>query len=148
MHDEIWIIDTSAITEIRRKVPSEEQVIVFDELTSRVAAGTLTFPRQVFDEFERPRYKHTKDHGWDWVKKNVGHCRGHEPLHTYVQQVLSDPQVQRVLDPDKDHEEADPYLLALALKLRANGSKVGIITEMQGQGQRSFRLRTRVGSYE
>jgi len=38
-------------------------------------------------------------------------------------------QVRRVLDPDKDHEEADPYVLALALKLRAAGHPVGVITE-------------------
>jgi hypothetical protein len=34
-----------------------------------------------------------------------------------------------VLDPDKDHEEADPFILALAVKLRTAGSGVGVITE-------------------
>ena len=129
MPGEIWIIDTSAIAEIRRKIPVERRKAVFDELSQRVAAGTLTFPRQVLDEFERPRFKQAYDHGWEWLKRHVEHCRAHEPLHEYLRQAFLEPQVRRVLDPDKDHEEADPYVLALALKLRDSGNEVGVITE-------------------
>jgi len=73
--------------------------------------------------------KNDHDHAWSWVKETLPHCTRHEPLHAFVAKAFKVPQVRRVLDPDKDHEEADPYVLALALKFRAAGHWVGVITE-------------------
>ena len=130
MSDIVWIIDTSSIAEIRRKIPGvPERKAIFLKLDEVAASGALVFPQQVLDELERGRYKDVYDHGFEWTKRHAHRCKRNEPLHAHVREVLSDPQIRRVLDPDKDHEEADPYILALAIKLRESGFTVGVITE-------------------
>lgn len=129
MPQEIWIVDTSAVAQVRRLVPVEQRKNVFARLSEQVESGQLSFPRQIFDELERGKLKNDHDHVWSWVKETLPHCAKHEPLHEFVAEAFKVPQVQRVLDPDKDHEEADPYVLALALKFRASDHPVGVITE-------------------
>jgi len=126
---EVWIIDTSAVAQIRRVVPLPQRKEVFARLSKQIEDGCLAFPRQIFDEMERGKLKNDHDHAWTWVKQSMSHCAQHEPLHDFVREAFNVPQVMRVLDPDKDHEEADPYVLALSLKLRATGHPVGVITE-------------------
>lgn len=125
----VWVIDTSGIAEIRRKLNVQDRKVVFERLTVLVTDGKLKFPRQLLDEVERGALKNDYDHAWHWVKNNVEHCKGHEPLDSYVKAVLENKQVARVLDPGKDHEEADPYILALAVKLKEAGELAGVITE-------------------
>ena len=129
MLQEIWIVDTSAVAQVRRLVPVEERKEVFARLSERLETGQLVFPRQIFDELERGKLKNDHDHAWSWVKGALSHCARYEPLQEFLSQVYEAPQVRRVLDPDKDHEEADPYVLALALKLRSAGHPVGVLTE-------------------
>jgi len=55
--------------------------------------------------------------------------------------------VPTVLDPDKDTgvEEADPYVLALAVRLRDGGSDARIVTEEKNDTLRKMSLRTAAG---
>lgn len=47
-----------------------------------------------------------------------------------VKEILAHPQVSRVVDPDKAGvEEADPYVLALAVYLKREGYDVTVLTE-------------------
>ena len=51
----------------------------------------------------------------------------HEAEFASVQRVLA--KARDVIDPDKTHEDADPYVLALALDLAARSVDVRIVTE-------------------
>lgn len=126
---EIWIADTSSIVEVRRFVAEPERKAVFVGLTRLLEAGRLTFPKEVLTEFERPKDRSRHDHGWEWVRKHADHCNAHGSLFDELRSVMRHPQARRVCDPDKDEEEADPYVIALGLKLRGDGFDVTVITE-------------------
>jgi hypothetical protein len=54
--------------------------------------------------------------------------------------------VPKVLDPDKEGiEEADPYLLAMAVRLRVEGKDARIVTEEKNDYPRKLSLRTAAG---
>lgn len=66
MPDEIWVVDTSSILEIRRaegkgqiQIPKAKQAGVYDRLSGLVDAGILVFPKQVLKELERQTAKIT-----------------------------------------------------------------------------------------
>lgn len=127
--DEVWVIDTSAIIHIRRFVTSEaDRKVVYEALTKMVDEGRLIFPSQVYDELNRVKNTNKKDWPHSWAKENKAKATHLEPIYDEVAQVLSDPQVNKVLDPDKDQEEADPYVLAMALKAQGV-TKVGVLTQ-------------------
>jgi hypothetical protein len=127
---EVWIIDTCSITEVRRRLSKPDQVTVYASLTTLVADGHLVFPPEVQKELERwanpkPGYQ---DRPLEWCKRVQGTAAKSPSLAT-VKEVLA--QVPEVLDPDKPRgaEEADPYVLALALELKRAARDVTIITE-------------------
>lgn len=127
---EVWVIDTSSITEVRRKLSRSHQITVYASLTTFVNGGHLVFPTEVLKELERgsnPK-SNPQDLPLGWCKKVQGTAVSNPPLAT-VKEVLG--QVSEVLDPDKPHgtEEADPYILALAVELKRNGRDVAIITQ-------------------
>jgi hypothetical protein len=53
-----------------------------------------------------------------------------EPDYIYVQQVMSS-EAGKVVDPDKTKEDADPYIIALALQLIGTGHTVCVVTNDQ-----------------
>lgn len=59
MLQEIWVVDTSAVTQVRRLVPVEQRKNVFARLSEQIEGGRLAFPRQIFDELERGKLRTT-----------------------------------------------------------------------------------------
>ncbi len=125
---EIWIIDTSSVNEVRRLFKLSQREAIYKALSELVADGKLVFPTQVFDELDRFKNKNKVDHPHDWAKANKYAAKEYEPLYADVKALLADSQLAKMLDPDKDHEEADPYVLAMAEKI-AQDSPVGVLTE-------------------
>ena len=126
--NEIWVIDTSSILQIRRAVSADEREKVYDHLTDMVKAGSLVFPVQVFDELHRFKNLTKPDPPYEWAKLNKAAASKYDPLYEHVKNVLADSQLKNVLDPQKDHEEADPYVLALAMKI-SEQTAVGVLTQ-------------------
>jgi len=126
--DEIWVIDTSSVNEVRRMFLNPQRQFVYDALTDLVVGGNLVFPTQVFDELDRFKNKNKLDQPFEWAKSNKYAAKPFEPLYTEVKDLLVDPQLSKVLDPDKPHEEADPYVLAMAEKI-SKDSSVGVLTQ-------------------
>ena len=127
---EVWVIDTSSITEIRRSLPKAHQRTVYASLKKLVSGRHLVFPVEVQKELERasnPKSPH-EDLPLGWVKLVAGDAVSNPSLDT-VKEVLA--RVPEVLDPDKPRgaEEADPYILALAVELKREGRDVTIITQ-------------------
>ena len=69
------------------------------------------------------------DRPCEWAKSNRELATRHGTDYAALKQILSHPQVRRVVDQDKiGVEEADPYVLALAYKLRETHN-VTVLTE-------------------
>lgn len=100
-------------------------------LDKLVAAGTLVYPQEVFKELSRytdPK-RYPDDLPYNWAEKNREHACRHKVPMSAVQEVTS--EVPSVVDPDKPNpgEDADPYVLALALELQREGSSPTVITQ-------------------
>lgn len=110
-----------------------------------VNESRLVFPKQFVDELERWADPGSPDAQYAWAKKNEAKATQYTPTLDQVKEVLS--IVPRVLDPDKDTgvEEADPFVLAIAVRLRLEGKDARIITEEKNDTPRKLSLRTAAG---
>ena len=130
MPDDVSVIDTSSILQVRRIIARQEQQSVYDKLTVLVQGDSLFFPKEVVVELERwsnPDPSST-DLPLEWVKVNSHKAAKHGVPFDALKLVLE--QVQEVHDPDKlGVEEADPYVLALAIHLQQQGKQVMVLTE-------------------
>ena len=138
------MVDTSSITEVRRRMSREDQRKVYQSLTTLVNANHLVFPVQVKNELKRWASPTGDDPPLQWTE-SVEDRAASNPEWATVAEVLA--QVPEVLDPDKTAgaEEADPYVLARALELKRNGRDVTIITEEKTNKPRKLSLSTAAG---
>ena len=141
----IWVIDTSSIAEVRRSITNDKKPTVFARMSMLVEQGRLVFAKQVVDELERTADPDSPDAQYKWAKQSEGTACKQAVSLEEVKSVLA--TVPGVLDPDKDVgvEEADPYLLALALRLRTEGADARIVTEEKNDMPRKMSLRTAAG---
>ena len=79
------------------------------------------------------------------VKQHEGKATERTPSLEEIKNVLG--AVRTVLDPDKDTgvEEADPYILAVAVRLRAEGKDARMVTEEKKDTPRKMSLSTAAG---
>lgn len=143
--DVIWVVDTSSVAEVRRSIENTKKKEVFEGMSGLVNGGRVVFPKQVVGELERAADPHAPDAQYLWAKQNEGKATEHAPPLEQVKNVLA--AVPRVLDPDKDAgaEEADPYLLALAVHLREQGKDARVVTEEIRDTPRKMSLNTACG---
>src|SRR6516162_105130 len=141
----VWVIDTSSVIEVRRSVENSKKDLVFSRMTTLVQQGRLAFPKQVVDELERFADLSSPDRQYQWAKENERNASARPPSLDAIQAVLR--EVPTVLDPDKDTgvEEADTYVLAMAVNLRLNGHDARIVTEETKDIPRKMSLRTAAG---
>lgn len=127
---EFWVLDTSSLLQVRR-VARTDQRRVFDELGSLVSDGQLVYPVQVVEELKRysPSTPGSPDLPYEWARRNRSRACRHGIQFAMVKTVLDHPLVRNIVDPDKvGVEEADPYVLGLALFLRGQG-ELTVLTE-------------------
>jgi hypothetical protein len=126
----VWVTDTSSIIEVRRATTVAVRPKTFAGMTKLVSEGRLVFPAEVLEELKRNTDPKAPDEQFKWANDNSGkaHAGAKCDLND-VKAVLK--EVPTVLDPAKDSgaEEADPYVLAVARKLRAQGIDARIITQ-------------------
>ena len=141
----VWIIDTSSIAQVRRSIANHRKGSVFDQMGRLVQEGRLAFPAQVVEELERWADPATPDQQFLWAKKYKADATQNQPTFEEVKEVLA--EVPAVLDPDKDAgaEEADPYVLAMALHLRVLGRDARVVTEEVRDYPRKMSLNTAAG---
>jgi uncharacterized protein DUF4411 len=143
--DVIWIVDTSSVAEVRRSIENSKKPEVFAQMSLLVENGRLVFPKQVVGELERAADPNAPDAQYQWAKQNEAKASAPEPALDEVKSVLA--KVPTVLDADKDTgvEEADPYVLAVAVRLRSEGKDSRIVTEETRDTPRKMSLRTAAG---
>lgn len=131
----VWVIDTGSVIQLRREVPKAVRAQVTAELDKRVAAGSLVYPPEVLEELERAADTVAKSGSPDipfaWAKKNASTANAHGRMYEGARAVLT--RVPNLIDEQKvsvgGMDEADPYVVALAVKLKGDGHDVTIITE-------------------
>jgi hypothetical protein len=141
----IWVIDTSSVIAIRRSIENSNRAQVFARMTALVQVGRLVFARQVLEELERAADPKSPDAQYKWAKENKGKACELAPTLDEVKDILR--VVPTVLDPDKDTgvEEADPYVLALAARLRSEQREARVVTEESKDYPRKMSLSTASG---
>lgn len=132
--EDVWVIDTSSILEVRRRIEVAKQPDVYRKLGEFVERDRLYFPRAVLEELERQTANIAKsgrrDLPYEWAKQHAEVATRHGTDHVALRHVLAVDGVADLLDPDKKGVEvADPYVLALAHHLNAHGRFARVITE-------------------
>jgi rRNA maturation endonuclease Nob1 len=143
--DIIWVIDTSSVIEIRRSVENPKKEHVRAQMGSLVDTERLVFPKEVVRELERMADPQSPDAQYRWAKQHEGKATAIAPTFEEIRAILD--KVPTVLDHEKDMgaEEADPYVLAIAVHLRAKGKDARIVTEDAKDIPRKMSLRTAAG---
>ena len=145
---DLSVIDTCSITEVRRTVPVRDQRRVYAELSTLVDSGLLLFPRQVLAELEEytGSSKNKPDLPYEWVKRNERQATKHGLDSENLRRVLANRTVARVVDIDKvGVEEADPYVLELANRLKSQGHGITVVTEDRVDKPKKLSLRSACG---
>lgn len=135
---EVWVIDTSSLIAAKSAGQKKHLPDILRALTKFVDAGTLVFPAEVHKELKYYHKAEVADPVFDWVDANRRQATRFGTDYPTLAKVLQ--RASKVLDPEKTSgpEEADAYVLALALKLKEAGSEVTVIT--QESRDKPFRL--------
>lgn len=141
----IWVADTSALIEIKSFVPRPQRQAVFSALATLVVEGRLKFPLQALQELKRDSEGHTPDEVCAWALKVEATACASAASYEEVKAVLA--VVPDVLDSMKEAgaDEADPYVLALASKLRAEGHDARVVVQETKDSPRKLSLNTACG---
>lgn len=145
---DFWVFDTSSIIEVRRLIPRAERRAVFDKLTNLVNADALVYPPQVLPELARLTNPKSTDPDMPqvWAKRNQVRATRYSLLLEEAKAILA--VVPRIIDPEKAGvEEADPYVLALAVHLAEQGHRVTVITEERRDYPAKMSLNTACGRF-
>ena len=131
---EIFVVDTSSIIQVRQDMSQETQAkktSVYQKLIHAARADVLVFPKAVIDEILVGPTKAAKgpDPAADWATACKAMAVPNDELFDEVREVLG--QVPDLLDVAKTAttDEADPYVVGLALKLQREEHQVIVITE-------------------
>lgn len=122
----IYILDANALIDMKA-IATADQWEFFSALAERVDRGQVTIPSHVINEVGGPRVQHPDMPG-AWAKGMESRMR--HPLEAdprFVANVMS--ETPTLLDPDADTEQADPYVLALALHLRDQDHNPIVVTK-------------------
>ena len=145
MADAVWVIDSSSLIAIK-SLPHASRDNVFARLSLLVGAGRLLFPREVLNELKRDSTdKRAPDRPCQWALDVEAEACREASTFEEIRAVLE--IVPDILDPMKESgtDEADPYVLALAKRLRDDGVDARVVTEETRNYLRKLSLNTACG---
>lgn len=121
----VWILDTSCLVETKIAVSVADQWKTFKLLEDKVQSGEIAMPRHVIREISEIDHP---DLPGAWAP-GVRDVQLHplDPSWECLQRVMA--EAGDVVDPNKIKEDADPYVIALALDLQQDGLGVSVVTE-------------------
>jgi hypothetical protein len=145
---QLWVADTCALSEVRRipRIGKAGEVAVFKELSKQVAAGRVIYPVEVVTELKQTQGS-APFYPYQWAENHRSVATPKKPLFNEVKELLKDPQLRLVLDPAKTGppEEADPYVLALALRHKNEGNEVVVLSQERRDRPKKLSVNTACG---
>lgn len=119
----LWVIDSSSLIKVRELVSRAGEKVVWDGLTALVKSKRLCWPREVSEEVERGR---PDDSAARWMKLNRQHGE-RSPSFDTVKAVIA--RAPGLVDADATKDQADPYVIALALESEDMLCEPRLVTE-------------------
>ena len=128
MGEVVSVIDSSSLIAIKSTIPIPKRADLYRALSAMAIEGRLAVPPQVVDEMKRGAKAKLKDEALDWllsVEQRIVVVPGLDFVKTVIERVGD------VVDhaQDSGEDNADPYVIAVAMSLRDQGQKVRIVTE-------------------
>ena len=121
----VWVLDASAVIGFKLRLPGAVQWSAFQRLEDFVRAGQIAMPRQAIREVSEVSHP---DVPGAWVAAMREHFR--HPMDVDYQHIETVMRtVPQVVDPESRDDVADPYVVALALQLRAMGFQASVVTD-------------------
>lgn len=139
---EVWVVDSSSIIAVREQYGRAHEVKVFRALTIWSKNSQLFWPPEVTQEVEAAQIADSAVH---WIKSRRDVSERSPKLETVKSILLKAPSV---VDPDSTREQADPYVVALALEMGSGDlfpPQVTIITEDRRDKPSKLSLATAAG---
>ena len=126
----IWVIDSCSLIELK-SVPHPIRPKVIAHLDTMAAAGGLTYPLQVLAELKSYAGGDAKvlaaDVPYQWARKHES-TACHKDLLMREAKIILTAHDDLIEKQSSGKEPADPYVIALAQKLRDAGSDARIVT--------------------
>lgn len=122
---EVWVLDSSALIEMKQIVSVSNQWDAFKQLEQMVIDGQIAMPRQVIKEVKEVTHPDMPGAWAPGVRKQLQH-----PLDagfSCIRKVMS--EAGDILDVNKAGDDADPWVVALALHLKEGGHSVCVVTK-------------------
>ncbi len=147
--EHLWVVDTSSLARIRHLrggLGATGEKNIFKYLSELVEDGILVYPAQVAEELSQygdpGKYQPR-----EWAKKHRRKATRYGPLFEIVDELMGNPQIRTVNDPEKGEgtDEADPHVLALALRLEREGHEVTVLTEERTDRPTKLSINTACG---
>jgi hypothetical protein len=141
----VW--DTSAIIDIRQRIERPRRASVLKALRNLALKGELRFPAEVLAELER--YVSPEAGVPDELVHWAHQCRENAVTHATDFDLVRFVHSRAALltDADSEHEAADPYVLAMGLKLMDEGCRVLVVTEDRRDKPGKMSLATACGLF-
>jgi len=131
---QVFVVDTSSIIQVRQLMSQETRAkvtAVYARLIGFAQRGTLCFPKGVIEEIKvgPTKFARGPDPACSWADACDSHAVANHEVMREASEVLA--EVPDLLDVSKPSttDEADPYVVGLALKLLRDGAIVTVITE-------------------
>lgn len=121
----IWIVDASSLIEIKKNFELTTQQEAFKLLEDMVFKGQIAIPNQVIKEICQYKTPDTVSHWVQKIKPKLKYSSKVEPK--FVKMIQE--EYTNFSDPDKEIDDADPYVVALACQLRDQGKIPCVVTE-------------------
>ncbi|HUF50978.1 MAG TPA: hypothetical protein VMN60_09110 [Longimicrobiales bacterium] len=123
----VW--DTSAIIALKENnISRNERRLVLNALRERVIDGLLFFPPEVIRELELFKSAPTvRDELVEWARSCQPAATSVPVDFEQVKVILN--RVPTLVDLDASYDQADPYVIALALQLLNQGFEAIVVTE-------------------
>jgi hypothetical protein len=141
----IWIVDSCSLFNVRRHHERSVQRRIWTALGVIARNGRIKWPPEVTLEVERGQ---DDDPALSWVRQYRGRCEQAAEFTT-VKAVLQ--VASSLIDSNIEHEQADPYVLALALDLQDLVTYPTVVTDDRVdkmlRGERKVSLATAAGMH-
>lgn len=129
MSEPVWVLDSSAIFDIKREVPAAEQWQLARTMHDLVEGGAIAICHEVVREARGQRHTDLPEAwllGVEALSQHPTEC----DLDTYVEVMHSVGPL--IVDPDAESDPADPWVLGLAKDLEQRGYDATVVTHDDG----------------